>query len=606
MKPLLNDLGGEKCASLLVLELELPSKPPPRFLESQGDCLLLIDSCHQSSTGRDRLRISQQSQLTNNFDNTNNCLKSVVITVIIFFKSPFFSFFFLFLILIFEVFSAPSGESRPNIVLIVADDLGWSDLGSYGSEIQTPNIDKLASQGIRFTRFYNSAKCEPTRSSLMSGQYWQDCGLGVKEGMTMGEAMKKSGYTTFAVGKWHLEGNPVQRGFDHFFGILGGSCDYFKGYLIHTLDDKPFTHSSDRFYTTDAYADYAIQWISESKQTNNEKPFFLYLAFNAPHAPLAAWPEDLAKYRGKYRIGWDKIREQRYQRMIELGLFKKEWPLSPRPSTIPAWETLTPEEQDFEDMRMSTYAAVVDRMDQAVGRVLKTIEEIGETKNTLVLFVSDNGANPFDHSKEGKEKIKKVEKKNNTNDEELSAENDGRMESGLGWANASNTPFQHYKRNMANGGICTPLIAYWPQGIKKQGTICDQSGHIVDLMTTFLDLSGGRWPTEFKNKPLSPLPGKSLRSFFEGADAPIHDSLYFQLFDHRAMIQGDWKIVSDWGTPWRLINLAEDRTELNDLASKNPEQFNSMKKEFEHWWSLPGKKNLNPAGSEPLYIHHKN
>ncbi len=302
----------------------------------------------------------------------------------------------------------------------------------------------------------------------MSGQYWQDCGLGVRRGITMGQAMRGAGYATFACGKWHLRGNPVDRGFDHYFGHLSGGSDYFKGNPSHRLDGQPFQPKDDIFHSTNANADYATQLISESHRQDPEKPFFLYLAFNAPHAPLQAWPEDIARYRGKFRDGWDALRQQRYKRQVELGLVKKEWPLSPRPDTIPAWDSLTAEEQDFEDLRMSIYAAMVDRMDQAIGRVIDCVTELGEFDNTLVMFLSDNGASPFDRRRGG-----------------TLPNRDAAWEYGLGWAHLCNTPFRHYKRNTYNGGSCTPLIAHWPAGMKTPvGSITDQPGHIIDLMAT--------------------------------------------------------------------------------------------------------------------------
>jgi arylsulfatase A-like enzyme len=343
--------------------------------------------------------------------------------------------------------------SRPNVILILADDLGFSDVGCYGGEIATPNIDRFAAKGLRFTQFHNSAKCEPTRASLMSGQYWQDCGLGIKKGITMGQAMRSAGYATFAVGKWHLNGNPVNRGFDRYFGHLSGASNYFKGSPSHRLDDKPFKPAKDgTFYTTDANADYAIGFIEASKKRNPDKPFFMYLAFNAPHGPLQAWPEDIAKYRGKYKSGWDKLREQRYRRLVETGIIKKEWALPPRPDTIPAWDSLTDEEKDFEDLRMSIYAAMVDRMDQAIGRVLAKVRDLGEEDNTLVMFMSDNGGSPYDRGRRG-----------------TLPDPGASWEYGLGWANMSNTPFRHYKRNMFNGGSCPPFIACWPAVIRRHG-----------------------------------------------------------------------------------------------------------------------------------------
>ena len=494
------------------------------------------------------------------------------------------------LLLAFSVCFAGAAQ-KPNVLIILADDLGYSDLGCYGGEIATPNLDKLAANGLRFTSFYNSAKCEPTRASLMSGQYWQDCGLGVKRGPTMGQAMKVAGYDTFAVGKWHLSGNPVERGFDHYFGHLSGGSDYFKGSPSHRLDDKPFKPASDgKFYTTDANADYAIKFITEAHQQHPNKPFFTYLAFNAPHAPLQAWPEDIAKYRDMYRAGWDKLRAQRYARQIELGITKKEWALSPRPATIPAWETLTEAEMDFEALRMSIYAAQVDRMDQAIGRVLSKLKELGLEENTLVIFLSDNGANPFDHGKVRERDLGPL--LNGT----------GHLGYGLGWANLSETPFQHYKRNMFNGGSCTPCIASWPAVVKQCNFITDQRAHIIDLMATIMDVGGGQWPAAFADEKIPPLPGKSLRPILTGEQRMPHDALYFQLFDHRAIITGDFKLASDWGRPWELFNLAMDRTELHDLTKIQPEQTARMENLWNQW-SAQTATHVHTAGGEPVYRH---
>jgi arylsulfatase A-like enzyme len=486
--------------------------------------------------------------------------------------------------------AAPT-NAQPNILLILADDMGFSDLGCYGSEIKTPNLDRLAAGGVRFSQFYNSAKCEPTRASLMSGQYWQDCGLGVQRGLTMGQAMKSAGYDTFALGKWHLDGNPVERGFDHYFGHLGGGSDYFKGSRTHRLDDKPFVPANDgKFYTTDANADYAIKFIDEAHAQHPDKPFFTYLAFNAPHASLQAWPKDIAKYRGKYRLGWDQLREQRYQKQIELGITKKEWALSPRPHTIPAWDSLTDAEKDFEDARMAVYAAQVDRMDQAIGRVLAKIKELGEEENTLVIFLSDNGASPYDHGKVTARKI------------ETLLAGTSHFGYGLGWANASATPFRHYKRNMSNGGSSTACIASWPAVVKQRGGITDQRAHIIDLMATIVDVGGGQWPEEFGGEKIAPLPGKSLRPILLGEQRVPHETLYFQLFDHRAVIAGDMKLVSDWGRPWELFNLATDRTELHDLKKAEPEQAARLEKLWSGWAAQTATR-VRTAGGEPIYRH---
>jgi len=479
-----------------------------------------------------------------------------------------------------------AADAKPNVILILADDMGYSDLGCYGGEIATPNLDRLAAGGVRFTQFYNSAKCEPTRASLMSGQYWQDAGLGVKRGRTMGQAMRANGYATFAVGKWHLDSNPVQRGFDRYFGHLSGASDYFKGNASHRLDLAPFNPADEKFYTTDAKADYAIQFITDSHTAHPEKPFFLYLAFNAPHGPSQAWPEDIAQYRGKYLAGWDRLREQRHTRMVQSGLLRAEWPLSPRPDTIPAWDSLTEKEKDFEDLRMSLFAAMVDRMAQAIGRVLARLKELGQDENSLVMFLSDNGGNPYDRGRSGT----------------LPAPS-AHWEYGLGWAHLSNTPFRHYERNMFNGGAATPFIAHWPAGLTARGTTTDQRAHIIDLMATLIDVSGGASPKEVGGQPLAPLPGKSLRPIFSGQTRPPHETLYFHLFDHRAVMAGDWKLVSDWGAPWELFNLSTDRTELRNLAQTESARTQALEKTWNEWWAAKPANLLHAAGAELRYRH---
>ena len=316
----------------------------------------------------------------------------------------------------------------------------------------------------------------------------------------------------------------------------------------------------------------------------------MYLAFNAPHAPMQAWPADIAKYRDTYRVGWDKLREQRYQQQIKLGITKKEWALSPRPSTIPAWDSLSASEKEFESTRMAVYAAMVDRMDQAIGRVLAKIKELGQEQNTLVIFLSDNGASPYDHASVDKRKI------------EFLLDGTSSMEYGLGWANLSETPFRHYKRNMFNGGSCTPCIAYWPDVVKQHGVITDQRAHIIDLMATLMDVGKGTWPTEFAGKKVEPLPGKSLLPILAGGQRQPHDALYFQLATHRAVIAGDLKLASDWGRPLELFNLATDRTELHDLSKTQPADAARLTKLWTDWAAKAGAK-LGGGGGEPVYRH---
>lgn len=490
-----------------------------------------------------------------------------------------------------RTFEVNTGVRRPNIILILADDMGYSDLGCYGGEIQTPNLDHLAAEGVRFSQFYNTAKCAPTRTSLLSGLFWQDSGQGIKSGITMGQALRAAGYTTLAVGKWHLDGNPVDRGFERYFGHLSGSTDYFKGNDTWRLDDKPFTDFKEDFYSTDANTDYAIRFVEQAHQQAANKPFFLYLAYNAPHYPLQAWPEDIAKYRGKYLKGWDQLRQERYDRLVAMGLIKKQWALSPRPEYIPAWQSLNEKEREFEDKRMSAYAAMVDRMDQNIGRLMAKLKELSVDQNTLVMFLSDNGGCPFD-------------RKRNYQVEPGTRESN--WEYGVAWANVSNTPFRLYKQNQHQGGVATPFIAWWPvhlRRVKISGAITDQCAHLIDIMPTVLELAGWSWPRQFEGQPLPELPGKSLLPILQGKTGQPRPPLFFQFRNHRAVITEDWKLVSAYARPWELYRLNTDRTELNDLTAQYPEKVEQLEQLWLQWWDDRGDSYKKGGSSPPKYYH---
>ncbi|MCM2374765.1 arylsulfatase [Aporhodopirellula aestuarii] len=489
--------------------------------------------------------------------------------------------------------SLADATDGPNVVYILADDMGYSDLGCYGSEIETPNLDQLAEKGVRFTQFNNAAKCEPTRASLMSGQYWQDAGFGVRRGPTMGEVMKSAGYATFAVGKWHLDGNPVDRGFDRYFGHLSGGSHYFQCNASKRLDDKPFKEKpNEKFYMTDANADYAIRFIDEHHKQNPDTPFFMYLAFNAPHSPLHALTEDIEKYRDKYGVGWDKIREARYQKQIASGVTQEQWKLSPREASVPAWDSMREDEREYEATRMAIYAAMVDRMDQAIGRVVAKIRETGDEENTLVVFLSDNGGSASD-----------VTIAEQTPDALLGPSGAGKdgYWVGLGWANASNTPFHSHKVEMGNGGVVTSCIASWPAAVKHPGSITDEPSHIIDLMATLVDVGDLELPTTFKGKKLSALPGKSLRPLLTGDRRESHEALYFHLFHNRAIVSGQWKLTTDWDHPWQLFNLSNDRTELTDVSSQHPEIAARLRKQWEDWYAEVPEKRFTDATGDPQY-----
>ena len=479
-----------------------------------------------------------------------------------------------------------TGAKRPNIVLILADDLGYSDLGCYGGEIQTPNLDRLAAEGLRFSQFYNTAKCAPTRTSLLSGLFWQDAGQGIQRGITMAQALRAAGYTTLAAGKWHLKGNPVQRGFDRYFGHLSGSTDYFKGNNTWRLDEEPFTGFNEDFYSTDAKTDYAIRFVEQAHQQAPNKPFFLYLAYNAPHYPLQAWPGDVAKYRGKFLKGWDQLRQERYNRLVAMGLIKKQWSLSPRPEYIPPWESLNEQKREFEDKRMSAYAAMVDRMDQNIGRLMAKLKELGADQNTLVMFLSDNGGCPFDRSR---------------NYQVEPGTRESKWEYGVAWANVSNTPFRLYKRNQHEGGIATPFIAWWPAVVRKVGAITDQCAYLIDVMPTVLELAGWSWPRRFEGQSLQALPGKSLLPIFEGRTRKPHSALFFQYINHRAVIEDDWKLGSAFAGPWELYRLDTDRTEVHNLAVKYPEKAEQLERLWLQWWGDRGESYKKGGTNPPKY-----
>jgi len=479
-----------------------------------------------------------------------------------------------------------SAAKKPNIILIMADDLGYSDIGCYGGEIRTPNIDSLAAGGLRFTQFYNCAKCNPTRASLLTGQYDQAVGVANMEyGATFAEVLRPAGYRTIIAGKWHQKPLPTTRGFDRYYGLADGCCNYWNpGTCARpgepapgrkwekarrwAIEDKAimgYVPEDKNFYTTDAFANYAIERLEEYK--NESKPFLLYLPQTAPHYPLHAWPEDIAKYRGKYKIGWDKLRRQRYERQIKMGMLDAKYGLSPRDERVPSWDSLSEAEKDEADLKMAVYAAQVDRMDQAIGRVLAKVKEIGKWDNTLIIFLADNGGC--------------AETPDTTPDIPP-----GPVESyraiGPRWANASNTPYRKYKATDYEGGNCTPFIAYWP-GVIKPGTKTDQVGHIIDVTPTLMEIAGAAYPTEINSRKLKPLAGTSLLPIFHGRQRQGHDALFWQFGKGKAVRTGKWKLVRYGNAPWELYDLEADRTELHNLAEQRPQKVKQMAAMWESW-----------------------
>ena len=480
--------------------------------------------------------------------------------------------------------------SRPNIVLIMADDLGFSDLGCYGSEIETPNLDALAAKGLRFSQFYNTAKCHSSRVSLLTGLYCDQAGgASLSRGATIAEVMTRAGYSTSMVGKWHLSKQPTDFGFERYWGHLSGATNFFTGDDTFRLNGEPWSVpkmlNGRPFYTTHAITDFALDFLD--KVSASEKPFLLYTAFNAPHYPLQAPRKDIAKYDGRYDAGWDALRKSRHQKQLDSGLLSRKWKLSPRPDHIPAWKSLTDEERAWEADRMEVFAAMVDVLDQNVGRLVKHLKDKGVYDNTLILFCSDNGACPFERTR-GKNLKPWDPKSYWTYD--------------ASWAHAGNTPFRLYKQNQHEGGISSPMIAHWPNGLKtKPGSVTDQPGHLVDFMATFIEMAGADYPSEIGNRKVDPLQGKSLLPIFRGETQDPHEQLYFHFSSDRALRQGPWKLVSAKLGKWELYNLDEDRTELNDLAEKHPERVAEMSAE---WFRVAkdverlGGKGLAPVGNK--------
>ena len=494
-----------------------------------------------------------------------------------------------------RAFAEPAAKP-PNILIILADDMGFSDLGCYGSEISTPNIDGLAQQGVRFTQAYCAARCCPSRAALLTGLYPHQAGMGDmvstatkarptgpyqgylnRQCVTIAEVLRTAGYRTYTSGKWHVgekpEHWPRKRGFDRYFGLISGASSYFEILKeenpprVMARDDDPYVPGDDHFYMTDAFTDNAVRFLEEHDQS---KPFLLYLAYTAPHWPLHAWPEDIARYKGKYKIGWDVLREQRYKRQLELGIINPKWPLSPRDEEVPPWDSV--DNKDDWDLRMAVYAAMVSRMDYGIGRVLETLRKTGAEENTLVLFLSDNGGC---HERIHKDKLSKPGA--------LPGERGSYVAYERNWANASNTPFRLFKHWCHEGGIATPLIARWPARIHEKGTLTHQVVHITDIMPTCLEMAGVKYPDSFEGNTITPTPGKSLVPIFDGKSRGPHERLYWEHEGNRAVREGRWKLVATKEGQWELYDLEDDRTELHNLSKTQSEKAAQLNDAWEQW-----------------------
>lgn len=512
-----------------------------------------------------------------------------------------------------------SKPARPNIIVILADDLGYSDLGCYGSEIATPNLDRLAQDGERFSEFYTTPRCCPSRAALLTGLYPHQAGIGHmmedhgapgyrgelnEQCVTIAEALRPAGYHTLMVGKWHVthmhfdgkrqlnyesdepfwnnkDGWPLQRGFEEYFGTIHGVSSYFDPFSL-VRDNTPIRATGTNFYYTDAISEQAAADIQQ--HAGDKKPFFLYVAFTAPHWPLQAPAEDIARCQSNYLAGWDVLRTNRYQRQIKLGLIDSNWPLSPRDPRVPAWPDAS--NKPWQVQRMATYAAMVERLDQGVGRILAKLKETKIERNTLVLFLSDNGAceevvQPDWYDVPSKTRDGRPIKVGN-NPAVMPGPDNVWQSYGPPWANVSDTPFRLYKHFVHEGGIATPFIAYWPDTIPGQGKIVRQVAHVTDIMATCLDVAGADYPATYHGQDIVPLEGRSLLPIFQGGERPERP-IFWEHEGNRAVRVGRWKLVARYPNPWELYDLDTDRTELNNLAGKLPEKVKELTAMYAAW-----------------------
>lgn len=525
--------------------------------------------------------------------------------------------------------------------------MGYSDIGCYGGEIETPTLDRLAAGGLRFSQFYNAPRCCPSRASLLTGLYSHQAHMGMmttdygrypfpsyegdlsKSSVTIAEALKAAGYSTQMSGKWHLtpvvetvNGNapkdksnwPLQRGFDRFYGIIAGAANFYDPATL-TRGNEPIREPAPDFYLTDGIADNAVAMLREADREG--KPFFLYAAFNAPHWPLQAPEAAIAKYRERYAAGWDALREKRHAKQLAMKLLAPRWTMTPRDPRVPAWQRASYKQWEIE--RMAVYAAQVDILDQGIGRIVAQVERMGQLDNTLILFMADNGGNYEEMGRIAPganrpiyipERTKAGEPVVPGNDPAIMPGPATTFQSyGGPWGNLSNTPFRMYKHFAHEGGICTPLVAHWPRGIRAHGVITHQLGHEIDVMATCLDVSGAAYPARAKSgEAPPPLEGRSLRPVFAGGPIADRGMLFWEHEGNCAVRDGKWKLVSAFPNTWELYDMDADRTELHNLADTQPEQVFRLAAAYRVWakrvgaqpWPMPQTPPGDRGGQLPL------
>jgi arylsulfatase A-like enzyme len=532
-------------------------------------------------------------------------------------------------------------DNRPNIIIILADDLGYSDIGCYGGEVHTPNLDYLAAHGVRFSQFYNVSRCCPSRAALLTGLYNQQAGIGsmtrdqhspayrgylTENTITLAEVLKQAGYHTGMVGKWHvsntveqttpqeqlnwlnhqanyplfspIEQYPTNRGFEKYYGTIWGVVDHFDPFSL-VNGTKPVEKIPANYYHTDAINDTAASYIRQFKHAG--KPFFLYVAHNAPHWPVQALPGDIEKYKDTYKAGWEAIREARYRRMVAKGIINpKTQPLSPLLDNSVSWEKNPDKEWDARVM--AVHAAMIDRLDQGIGRILKALKETQQLNNTIIFFLSDNGASPevaqamgpgFDRpgqTRDGHTIIYPKNKKVMPGPETVYAS------IGERWANVANTPYRYWKRESYEGGVRTPFIACWPAGLKvKPGSVVPNLGHVMDFMPTLVQLSGAKYPQTFNGHSITPMQGVSLLPFLKNNKGTQHRIIFNEHVNSRSVRMDSWKLVKlNVNDPWELYNMAADGTELHNVAGRYPDKVKLMDSLWSNW-ALTNKVLPKPA-----------
>ncbi|TWU47406.1 Arylsulfatase [Rubripirellula tenax] len=544
--------------------------------------------------------------------------------------------------------SVAIAADKPNIIYILSDDMGFSDIGCYGSEIPTPHLDSLASKGLRFTQFYNTGRCCPTRASLMSGLYPHQAGVGHmmddrgfdgyrgelnRNCVTIAEALKPAGYRTYMAGKWHVTKQvdpkteadkhnwPLQRGFDRFYGTIHGAGSFFDpntltrdNQFVSPLTDPEYTPdqmANGTFYYTDAIADHASRFVREHHYDNGDQPFFMYVAFTAAHWPMHALEHDIAKHEGKYDQGYDSIRNMRYQKMLDLGLITKSdtvnWPIPDNKKELTYW--------DWDKRNMEVYAAMIDNMDQGIGRLIESLKETGEIENTLICFFQDNGGCAEGYGRGGMggpraaaptmavladdylqpDMTPKQSRDGfpmRTGKGAMAGPADTAIGYGEGWATVSNTPFREYKHYVHEGGIATPLIAHWPEGIRRHGELESTPSHLIDLMATAVDVAGATYPTTFHGgQTIKPMEGKSLVPTFDG-NSIEREAIYWEHEGNRAIRVGNEKLVAKGKNgKWELYDISVDRSEQNDLSLEKPERVKEL---VAMWMAYAQRANVLP------------